>query len=310
MKVNSDAVWLWVFYSITILLIVIAVLYGQDGPSQVNTNLGVTFGLQIKLLPVRSISLEADHPEFEARSILMQGLLQDRAPLPTTVDLYTRRGASAILVDNQGPYGSCTAHAMSYAFQLYRLRLGQALIRPSRLFWYAKSRQALGFTLSTDEGSTNGATVTALRNSGWIQETQWPYIHANVFRAPLTPVQNAAFANRINSAKQLRYINNINVNARTICTELAAGNTVIAGVMVYSSFMSTTALRTGNVPTPNPSRERLLGGHAIAITGYNSRTNLFSFRNSWGGGVGRNGMFTIPYAYLCNPRLVGDLWSL
>jgi C1A family cysteine protease len=101
---------------------------------------------------------------------------------------------------------------------------------------------------------------------------------------------------------------NIFNNLLNIKTQLNNGRCVMLGIMVYSSFMTNTALRTGVIPIPNPRTERLLGGHAIALSGWNDDTKRFSFRNSWGTRVGNQGTFTIPYDYICNPNLSGDAW--
>jgi C1A family cysteine protease len=85
-----------------------------------------------------------------------------------------------------------------------------------------------------------------------------------------------------------------------------SGKCIILGVLVFSSFMTRAVLRTGNIPMPNPSREKLLGGHCICLTGYDS--TCFTFRNSWGKNVGVNGTFRIPFDYVTSLNLAGDAW--
>jgi C1A family cysteine protease len=94
---------------------------------------------------------------------------------------------------------------------------------------------------------------------------------------------------------------------------------VVAGIMLYDSFESDTVASTGTVNLPTP-QESLLGGHAVALVGYddrpivNGRTNpnyqRFTVRNSWGPTWGQSGYFTIPYSYVLNPNLAMDFWTV
>jgi C1A family cysteine protease len=65
-------------------------------------------------------------------------------------------------------------------------------------------------------------------------------------------------------------------------TALAQGKSIVMAVLVYASFMSAGTIRSGKIPMPNTGRERLLGGHAITLTGYDFGRAVFFFRNSWG----------------------------
>lgn len=75
-------------------------------------------------------------------------------------------------------------------------------------------------------------------------------------------------------------------------------------------------------------KEQVVGGHAIAVIGYDfdfynnpvfkksglSRAQvsneMFEIRNSWGAAWGDKGNFWMPVAYLCNKNLADDAWSL
>ena len=54
----------------------------------------------------------------------------------------------------------------------------------------------------------------------------------------------------------------------------------------------------------------MIGGHAVLATGYDDSQQRFLVRNSWGTGWGKDGYFTIPYAYLTNSSLASDFWTL
>ena len=52
--------------------------------------------------------------------------------------------------------------------------------------------------------------------------------------------------------------------------------------------------------------ETLLGGHAITLVGYNTKTQYFMFQNSWGTSWGQGGYGFLPYAYIQDPHLAND----
>jgi C1A family cysteine protease len=78
-------------------------------------------------------------------------------------------------------------------------------------------------------------------------------------------------------------------------------------IMVYSSFMTNTVAKNGIVPMPNTQTETQEGGHCVCIVGYNDATQMFKCANSWGTSWGINGYFFLPYNYVINTALAGDL---
>jgi C1A family cysteine protease len=78
---------------------------------------------------------------------------------------------------------------------------------------------------------------------------------------------------------------------------------------VYDSFQSDAVASSGHVPMPGPD-EQVIGGHAVLCLGYDNASQTFLLQNSWGTSWGMQGFFTMPYAYLSNPDLAGDFWSI
>jgi len=48
----------------------------------------------------------------------------------------------------------------------------------------------------------------------------------------------------------------------------------------------------------------------VLAVGYDDGTQRFLCRNSWGAQWGRQGYFTIPYAYLLHTDLSSDFWTV
>ena len=61
------------------------------------------------------------------------------------------------------------------------------------------------------------------------------------------------------------------------------------------------------MPQPN---EQLLGGHAVSILGYNTVTQRWKVRNSWGPNWGDTGYFYLPFEYITEGQLASDLWAM
>ena len=48
----------------------------------------------------------------------------------------------------------------------------------------------------------------------------------------------------------------------------------------------------------------------MLAVGYDDTERRFIVRNSWGAGWGMKGYFTVPYAYLTDPNLSNDFWTI
>jgi hypothetical protein len=243
---------------------------------------------------------------------------------PSSYNLWTQPYAAKIksFILDQGQYGSCTANAMSYAYMLYMYRIQPnrpSLLSPSRMFWYALARMHLNASDGYPNAKLNDTgcyvedIVFVPEVLGTITEASYPYTFANlnVFPSLTTAPGNGALANVLPGTKifRFKYSTNAATTLLNLKAAIASNKAVLLGVMVYSSFMSKSTIKSGNVPMPNTRAERLLGGHCICLTGYDSATSRFSFKNSWGASCGKGGVFTIPFAYITNPRLTGDVWT-
>lgn len=56
--------------------------------------------------------------------------------------------------------------------------------------------------------------------------------------------------------------------------------------------------------------EDMVGGHCVALVGYDDERKAFLVRNSWGTGWGLNGYFWMPYEYVLNTNLCADFWTI
>lgn len=237
------------------------------------------------------------HPKYASK--------RDAAPpagLPPSVNLMPT-GALPPVYD-QGQLGSCTANAIAAAieFDLTKQKAPH-VFRPSRLFIYWNERQMEG-TTGQDCGAAISDGITSVNKLGVCEEYIWDY---DINKFATRPPQ-AAFV-RAKLYEALQYASIDNTNLTDIKTCLAAGFPVVFGFTVYDGFESQTVAQTGVLNLPGPS-EQQVGGHAVLCVGYDDASQRVIVRNSWGDGWGQKGYFTMPYAYITNPDLADDAWTI
>ena len=215
---------------------------------------------------------------------------------PNTIDL--RPYCSPI--ENQGNLGSCTGQAIAGAIELLNKRNGKHK-DISRLFIYYYERLLLG-TVNYDSGAYIRDGIKATNHYGASLESHWPYNIKKFRQEPIKEAKEDALNRKVTRYERIEDFNG--------CIDaLSNGYPVIIGFHVYTSFMSTTVARTGNMPYPNTRRERLLGGHAVLLVGYNKSKKVLIARNSWGTNWGDKGYFYMPFDII-SPSMSDDYWII
>jgi C1A family cysteine protease len=218
--------------------------------------------------------------------------------LPPSADLRSKCPP----VYNQGQLGSCTANAIGGAIEFDRLRQKLSDFVPSRLFIYYNERVIEG-TVRSDSGAQIRDGIKSVASQGVCPEKEWPYDIARFASKPPARAYQDAKLDRAISYQSLVQ----DLNQMKGC--LASGYPFVFGFTVYQSFESAAVARTGHAPMPQWG-ERPVGGHAVMAVGYSDASSWFIVRNSWGGGWGMKGYFTLPYAYLIQPGLSSDFWTI
>jgi hypothetical protein len=198
---------------------------------------------------------------------------------------------------DQSSLGSCVANAFSFCVSKQTNRAVQL----SRLFLYVICRCIDDSLLSDDSGTTVRTACKSIARYGVCREQLYPY-NISVF-SNLPPL------NVFNNSKRFRNFTYtfISQDITSIKNSLYTTNKpIVFGFMVYSSFMSNEVATNGQVPSPDVNNEALLGGHCMAIVGYNDTSRMFTCANSWGTGWGNKGYCDMPYDYLLDTELAGD----
>jgi C1A family cysteine protease len=205
------------------------------------------------------------------------------------------------LIEDQGNLGSCTGNAIAGAIELLHKRQKRTL-DISRLFIYYYERMFIG-TINYDSGAYIRDGIKACYTYGAPTENLWPYNISKFRTAPSKLALIDAAKRKVTSYQRAADFNQV-IDAIT------AGYPVTIGFSVYSSFGSPIVTRTGVMPYPNIKKERLLGGHAVLLVGYNKTNNTFIARNSWGTRWGDKGYFYMPFQVIANTQMSSDFWVI
>lgn len=239
------------------------------------------------------------HPDVpDERDLRWEAPRHVRRRLPRTVDL---RPACPPVTD-QRPLNSCSAHAIAAALWYQERREGDAHPLPSRLFLYYAERARERKVRKNASVSLRDGYKAVVRH-GICPESLWPYDPDRFAHRPPAACWREAKRHRPIAYKR------VTRDLAHVRGCLAEGFPFTAGISVYESFESRTVRTTGRAPMPGPGETRL-GGHAVLVVGYREESRRFIVRNSWGPRWGLGGYFTIPYAYILDPDLAWDLWTV
>jgi C1A family cysteine protease len=205
-------------------------------------------------------------------------------------------------VENQGSIGSCTANSSTSALEFLYNRAKKPAPEYSRLFLYFATRVWIeGTPPSEDSGAQIRDVMKALAKFGCCLEKTWAYSPAKYSTEPPESAKKEALNHQILNyfrCPSLRFIKN----------SIADGYPVVGGFSVPESMDGPQTEKTGVVAYPKKG-ENFIGGHAVLFVGYNDRTGLLTFQNSWGTGWGDKGFGYLPYEYVTN-WLADDFWTI
>jgi C1A family cysteine protease len=219
------------------------------------------------------------------------------AEVPNHHTLVTRRNGKILIS------GNCTGNAIAAAMEFDEMRQGtKGDFVPARLFIYYNERVAMG-TVDKDSGGQIRDGIKSVVKLGAPNEKLWRY-EEKMLKVKPTPMSYKQ-ARRYKTVEYYRMMHNLD----ELKSCLAAGFPFVFGIKVYASFVGQQVANTGVVDMPKKG-EKQAGLHAALACGYDDSSNRFIVRNSFGKDWGMDGYFTIPYAYLLDPKIAHDFWTL
>lgn len=236
-------------------------------------------------------------PDF--RDLKFRELEKLQKDLPALVDL--REHCPSVY--DQGGLGSCTANAIAFLCEFDQIKEKKKEFVPSRLFIYYNERE-LEHSTDYDSGAALRDGIKSLNLWGFAPEPLWPYDISKFKDQPPISVYRKAAKHKV-----VRDYGVVDHSLNEMKAVIASGFPIVIGFVVYASFESREVMKTGIVPMPKPD-EGYVGGHAVAIVGYDDAKQWWITRNSWGEHWGDKGYFYMPYEYFTDPHLSMDLWAV
>jgi C1A family cysteine protease len=194
-----------------------------------------------------------------------------------------------------------TLNAIAAIIQFHMMREGMQDFIPSRLFIYYNARAME--EVETDSGIQIRNGLKSISKYGVCPEDMWPYDIARIQERPPDACYKEALKYRAILYQRISRT----LNEMKGC--LACGLPFIFGFLFDESFESAEVVQIGHVSLPE-SGVQVLGGHVMLAVGYDDRQECFLVRNSRGTNWGMQGYFTMPYAYLMDPKLANDFWTI
>lgn len=197
---------------------------------------------------------------------------------------------SALLLSarDQGSRGTCVAFAITALHEARHAATHGTLLSLSEetLYWGAKQADR-NYSPGTSFRSAN----LALGKWGQPKQDVWPYDplrnDRDVSYVPPAGVSDPSCCHRAR-------LSSVAVTVKDIKAVLDNGQSVALSVQMSTGFFMAP---DGHIPLPQP-HERLSENHAVLVTGYGDRNQVFRFRNSWGTGWGVEGYGLMTYEYL------------
>lgn len=215
------------------------------------------------------------------------------SPLPAAVDLMPW----ASEIEDQFSIGSCTANATTSAIELIAKR---ALINEdlSRMFLYYTSRLEES-RLGQDGLQTLRSAMHAGYKAGFCLEDEWPYVVTDAEKKPLDSCFVSAANRRITRYERIS-LNWWEKPVDHIKAALAEGLPVIIAMTVNDRIYSVSGpLKDQKYEVAaGGKRFTTIGGHAVAIIGYDDAIGGFVYANSWGVNWGDGGFGRLEYRHI------------
>ncbi len=216
---------------------------------------------------------------------------------------------------DQGPQGSCTAHAILRASSFAAAKAKEPADMLSRAMLYYDEREIEG-TVATDSGAAIRDGIKSMVDKGACLESLWPYVpdqgdpatgafpknSHSATKPPQNAYDNAMKHQAIKYAAVAPVLTQIK-------SALISGYPVVFGTPVYQSAMSAQTAQHGIWPVPGPF-EQQVGGHAITFNGmWDDSQQLLGFDNSWSENWGTGGTGFMPYWFVLQ-GMISDCWII
>lgn len=222
------------------------------------------------------------------------------APVPSAVDYRPNLGD----VFDQGRRGSCVCCAITRADKEYEeISQGDCPVggfSPAMLYALCKKNDGI----PDKEGTYPRVAYKILQKYGVCPESEFPYSNLAELTAPRVPeVPKSCLvsAGKYSIASYTKLAGPADSKPEResaiglMRRAIAHDGPITCALLVTESFVEGVKPPHYVVPTPNG---RILGGHMVALVGYDDAKQVFILRNSWGKKWGQDGYAYLPYDFV------------
>lgn len=210
-----------------------------------------------------------------------------------------------VYIPDQQTLGTCGVCSMitmiNHEFDKYNMRF-------SILYLYYTTRvYVMKVPAVEDSGVNLSDVIMAIDKYGLVLESTWPYEIDTFSRKPT--IDMVKESKNIMNKYKIKFTR-INNTLTDIKKYVDLNKYILADVgFDFDSYLYKTSINKGISPVHRNPRA-VYGGyfdHSITICGYNDKTRLIKYINSWGVDFGDNGYGYIPYSYVSD-HLVDNIY--
>jgi C1A family cysteine protease len=220
---------------------------------------------------------------------------------PPAVDL----SADLPPVGNQGSLGSCVGWTLGYYYKTWQEQVergwgADVTAHQFSASWIYNQRNTLDCNANEGMSLWNGMNIIKAKGAATL--ATFPHQVGDPCTQPPQAAHDEAWQYRIESFANV-FAGSGKANLNELKTLLASGYPLAVAVPVYHpSFY----LPNSNDPLVRRPRgnEKMFGGHAVLVVGYDDQIGGFKFVNSWGPSYGDKG-----FAYLSYEFMRKDVWE-
>lgn len=223
---------------------------------------------------------------WDAENLLTQKTVQD-----SDLRVYTTPR------HNQGGTGSCVAQAVVKALEIrnniVQAQRGVAAEKwetndLSRLHLYYLAREMMNPSrVGEDAGTYISLACHVLNRFGVCSERTWPFREAHVNHSPSWAAMREAATRKVPVKDYWRIQSSGSHRVEACIAALGQGFPIVFGTRIGDQW------RGYDGKTPLTLPDKVTGGHATTLVGWDGQRGVFIGENSWGSRWGDNGFYTM-----------------
>lgn len=205
---------------------------------------------------------------------------------------------------DQGQLGACTGNCIAGVIKITTDPQKKGLVNPSRNWIYTQELKCAGQTAPYKDTGANAADGCAVINSlGVCDEEFMPYTIDETGKVTSFGDEPSAdaYANAaLHKYQMYSTVARQMITPRTIKQYIYANTPVMMAFLVFRNLEAPGVSLTGKMgmPTHADLHEGPIGGHEVAIVGWDEDRDEFEIFNSWGPNWGDKGFLWMPEEYI------------